>query len=69
MSTAVTATIGASGLGVTQLEPSSATARPEGAVALIARLLAEHPEPVAIASRAARCRRSNASATALIART
>jgi inosine-uridine nucleoside N-ribohydrolase len=40
---------GESGIGSTTLEPASATARPEGAVALIARILEEHPEPVAIA--------------------
>lgn len=40
---------GASGVGDTQLPPAVNTARPEGAVALIARLLAESPEPVAIA--------------------
>lgn len=40
---------GVSGIGNTQLDPSPNEARPEGAVALIARILAEHPEPVAIA--------------------
>jgi purine nucleosidase/pyrimidine-specific ribonucleoside hydrolase len=44
-----TAIHGVSGIGDTQLEPSTATARAEGAVALIARLLSEHPEPVTIA--------------------
>ncbi len=40
---------GESGIGNTQLDPAPTTPRPEGAVALIARLLAESPEPVAIA--------------------
>ena len=40
---------GESGIGTTVLDPAPATARPEGAVALIARILEEHPEPVAIA--------------------
>ena len=40
---------GESGIGNTTLEPSPSAARPEGAVALIARLLAESREPVAIA--------------------
>ncbi len=40
---------GVSGLGNTVLDPSPNTARPEGAVALMARLIAESPEPVAIA--------------------
>lgn len=40
---------GMSGIGTTVLDPSPNAARPEGAVALMARLLAEHPEPVAIA--------------------
>lgn len=40
---------GASGIGTTTLDPSPAVKRPEGAVALMARILAEHPEPVAIA--------------------
>jgi inosine-uridine nucleoside N-ribohydrolase len=40
---------GEGGIGTTQLPPATATARPEGAVELIARLLREHPEPVAIA--------------------
>ena len=40
---------GESGIGTTVLDPAPATARSEGAVALIARILAEHPEPVAIA--------------------
>jgi inosine-uridine nucleoside N-ribohydrolase len=40
---------GASGVGNTTLEASTASAAPEGAVALMARLLREHPEPVAIA--------------------
>ena len=40
---------GESGIGTTQLEPSPNSARPEGAVALMARILETHPEPVAIA--------------------
>jgi len=40
---------GESGIGSTQLDPSPNDARPEGAVALIARILETHPEPVAIA--------------------
>ena len=40
---------GESGIGDTSLPPAVNTARPEGAVALMARLLVEHPEPVAIA--------------------
>ena len=40
---------GVSGVGNTMLDPAASTARPEGAVALMARLLATHPEPVAIA--------------------
>ena len=40
---------GASGIGNTELARSPNRARPEGAVALIARLLADSPEPVAIA--------------------
>lgn len=40
---------GESGIGTTQLPPAPNGALPEGAVALIARLLAESPEPVAIA--------------------
>jgi inosine-uridine nucleoside N-ribohydrolase len=40
---------GESGIGNTVLDPSPNAALPEGAVALIARILAEHPEPVAIA--------------------
>ncbi len=40
---------GEGGIGTTQLPPTTTTARPEGAVELIARLLREHPEPVAIA--------------------
>jgi inosine-uridine nucleoside N-ribohydrolase len=40
---------GESGIGTTVLEPAPAGARPEGAVALMARILAEHAEPVAIA--------------------
>lgn len=40
---------GESGIGNTVLDPAPGRARPEGAVALMARLLAEHPEPVAIA--------------------
>ncbi len=40
---------GVSGVGNTQLPASPNPARPEGAVALMARLLAESPEPVAIA--------------------
>ena len=40
---------GEGGIGTTQLPPATATARPEGAVELIARLLREHPEPVIIA--------------------
>jgi purine nucleosidase/pyrimidine-specific ribonucleoside hydrolase len=40
---------GEGGIGTTQLPPPTATPRPEGAVELIARLLREHPEPVAIA--------------------
>jgi inosine/uridine nucleosidase len=40
---------GEGGIGTTQLEPATATARPEGAVELIARLLRESSEPVAIA--------------------
>lgn len=39
---------GESGIGDTQLDPSPAEARPEGAVELMARLLRESPEPVAI---------------------
>ena len=39
---------GVSGVGTTVLDPSPNVARPEGAVALIARLLAESPEPVTI---------------------
>jgi inosine-uridine nucleoside N-ribohydrolase len=39
---------GESGIGRTQLDPSTVPARPEGAVALIAGLLRDHPEPVAI---------------------
>ena len=37
------------GVGTTRLDPSPVPKRPEGAVALMARLLAESPEPVAIA--------------------
>ncbi len=40
---------GESGIGNTTLEPSSAVADPAGAVALMARILRDHPEPVAIA--------------------
>lgn len=40
---------GEGGIGTTQLPAAEATARPEGAVELIARLLREHTEPVAIA--------------------
>ena len=40
---------GASGIGTTQLDPSPATAVDETAVALMARILRDHPEPVAIA--------------------
>jgi inosine-uridine nucleoside N-ribohydrolase len=40
---------GESGIGTTVLPPSPGAARPEGAVALMARLLAESPDPVAIA--------------------
>jgi inosine-uridine nucleoside N-ribohydrolase len=40
---------GESGIGDTNLEPATNTARPEGAVELIARLLRESREPVAIA--------------------
>jgi purine nucleosidase/pyrimidine-specific ribonucleoside hydrolase len=40
---------GESGIGNTRLDPAPATAHPEHAVELIARLLSEHPEPVAIA--------------------
>ena len=40
---------GEAGIGSTVLPASPATARPEGAVALIARILREHPEPVVIA--------------------
>lgn len=40
---------GASGIGDTVLPPSPSAARPEGAVALMARLIADSPEPVAIA--------------------
>jgi inosine-uridine nucleoside N-ribohydrolase len=40
---------GESGIGDTRLEPSPSTARPEGAVALMARLLRDHPRPIAIA--------------------
>lgn len=40
---------GQGGLGSTVLDPSPNLARPEGAVVLMARLLAEHPEPVTIA--------------------
>jgi purine nucleosidase/pyrimidine-specific ribonucleoside hydrolase len=39
---------GEGGIGTTQLEPATAVARPEGAVDLIARILRESPEPVAI---------------------
>lgn len=39
---------GASGIGTTELGPSPARARSEGAVALMAQLLRDHPEPVAI---------------------
>ena len=40
---------GEGGIGTTRLEPSPATALAEGAVALMARLIRNHPEPVAIA--------------------
>jgi len=40
---------GESGVGNTKLDPSPAAAHAEGAVALMARLLREHPEPIAIA--------------------
>ncbi len=40
---------GEGGIGTTRLPPATATARPEGAIELIARLLREHPEPIAIA--------------------
>ena len=40
---------GEAGIGRTVLAPSTAAARPEGAVDLIARILREHPEPVVIA--------------------
>ena len=40
---------GESGIGDTHLDPAPNAALPEGAVALMARLLAESPEPVAIA--------------------
>lgn len=44
-----TAIHGESGIGRTMLPKSAASARPEGAVALIARILREAPEPVTIA--------------------
>jgi inosine-uridine nucleoside N-ribohydrolase len=40
---------GEGGIGTTTLEPATSTARPEAAVELIARILRESPEPVAIA--------------------
>ncbi len=40
---------GESGIGTTRLPPAVIEARPEGAVALMARLIADSPEPVAIA--------------------
>ncbi|HKF85059.1 MAG TPA: nucleoside hydrolase [Candidatus Limnocylindrales bacterium] len=40
---------GESGIGSAVLDAAPGEARPEGAVALIARILAEHPDPVAIA--------------------
>jgi len=40
---------GESGIGDTRLDASPNAARPEGAVALIARILESHPDPVAIA--------------------
>ena len=40
---------GEGGIGTTQLPPATATPHPDGAVELIARILREHPEPVAIA--------------------
>jgi inosine-uridine nucleoside N-ribohydrolase len=40
---------GEGGIGTTQLEPATATARPEGAIELIARILRESAEPVVIA--------------------
>jgi inosine-uridine nucleoside N-ribohydrolase len=40
---------GESGIGTVRLPPATATARPEGAVALMAALIAASPEPVAIA--------------------
>jgi inosine-uridine nucleoside N-ribohydrolase len=40
---------GEGGIGTTQLEPATATSRPEGAVELIARFLRESSEPVTIA--------------------
>ncbi|HET9755989.1 MAG TPA: nucleoside hydrolase, partial [Candidatus Limnocylindrales bacterium] len=40
---------GEGGIGTTQLPPATATARPEGAIELIARELRDHPEPLVIA--------------------
>ncbi len=40
---------GEGGIGTTQLPSTDTSVQPDGAVALIARLLREHPEPVAIA--------------------
>ena len=40
---------GEAGIGDTRLDPATATARPEGAIELIARILRESREPVAIA--------------------
>lgn len=40
---------GESGIGNTRLDPSPAIAEPEGAVALMARLIRDHPEPIVIA--------------------
>jgi inosine-uridine nucleoside N-ribohydrolase len=40
---------GEGGIGTTELPPATAEAVPEHAVALIARLLREHPEPITIA--------------------
>jgi purine nucleosidase/pyrimidine-specific ribonucleoside hydrolase len=40
---------GESGIGDTVLDPATRAAEPVGAVALMARILADHPEPVAIA--------------------
>jgi inosine-uridine nucleoside N-ribohydrolase len=40
---------GEGGIGTTRLSPATASARPEGAVQLIAKILRDSPEPVAIA--------------------